>query len=481
VNTGNKTSEIVQECLNALKKYGLSSEKESLTITCAKLYGWLASHNHVGIYRDDDFEKEFIKRYEGKFQIRKAFPNNKVLHVISCPSRTGGHSRLMERLASFSPGLCDVLVTRPFDLDGLALRLSQEKHKIYSSPNGYKIQDIYNILINYKSIVLHIHPDDIETSVAVGLVKNDYSVNVVFVNHADHCFSFGFYSSDIVAEVSSFGIELSKKRGVLSSFMGIPLSIEAFSECIRTASGNLRIFSAASECKFIPTKDFSMPRLTKKILCAIPQAKVTIIGPSLLNHWWWATKLRFPYRLILCSSLPYDEYISLMQESDIYLDSIPMGGGTALPEMRKLGVPVSGIKTDGMGYTAFDLIKCESEDELVIKLKSLAQDEDNEIYRLNNDQVILNAARDFHADSAVRERFEGILSNCATFSSPVPNAANDTFFYEKMWIEKNIFNCSSDFLMFLRDVKSTEFRKFRKRVFLKLPIKSMIKNLWLLT
>ena len=423
-----------------IKRAALADQDLSKMLALGQLYGRILWVNSVGVYRDDAFEERLISLAGSSIEPVAQASCERILHIVSTPYSAGGHTRLMERLYGFESELSDVLVSRPYRADNKSLRLPPEA-VVHHSEHGYDLASLVNIISRYRTICLHIHPDDLLTAVAVGVSKRQTGARVIFINHADHVFSFGFYSADIVAEISTFGFALSHdRRQVPSAFMGIALDNYSFPPITRSASGHHHIVSAASPHKFRPANGYSFPSLAVEVLQAIPSSTLTVIGPKLSNRWWWWAKLQFPRRLRLYPVLAYERYLDLISRADIYIDSLPMTGGTALPEIRAKGVAVTGLWTGALGYTPFDQTKLASRETLIAELKRFFHGDGGHIVSTNNMTSLLARARATHSIDEVGSRFRGIIRGHGVPMPDISTANHDYGFYERQWQEGRVFN-----------------------------------------
>jgi hypothetical protein len=426
--------------LKELNKLILESNDIEFSLKAGFVYGFLLKTNFVGIYREDSLESELVRKAMDVVPTSESPVQDRILHVISEPYEVGGHTRLLEQLHNLIPSASDVLVALPYADDAKSLYLHEDS-TVYHSPSGFDLKDLVRIASTYKTICLYIHPHDLLTAVAIGIVKRRISCHVVFINHADHCFSFGFYSADIIAEISSFGFALSQKnRALQSSFLGIPLNQCEFPQTTDDHEGMTHIFSAASRDKYKPCNGLSFPLMAKALLHATPNCKVTVVGPTFLDFWWLPVKLRFPFRFNLHSSLPYDRYIELLQKADIYLDSLPMVGGTAFPEIRNKGINVTGLATSAMGYSPLDETKFNSIEELAKDIRCFATGASNRIIEINNSERLLSEALKIHGPEQISLRFTEILKTGKQFVPNISSREHDLCFYEKQWLSQGRLN-----------------------------------------
>lgn len=438
-----------------IKTIGLSKSNSEEALSWGQIYGRLVYVNHVGVYRDDDFEKLLVTALTPKYThiLSESTGETRELHIISRPLSTGGHTRLMEKIINYENS-SDILITRPVRSVKNTLSV-KDTTKIHYSQIPYNLSNLISIILRYEVIFLHIDPDDLLAAVAVGVVKKLTNIRVIFVNHADHAFSFGFFSADVVAEVSSYGFHLSEaKRNVSSSFLGIPLAENTWKEIKPVRSKgvetDLNIFSGGSKWKFKPVGELSFPKLAELILNQIPNAKLVIVGPAIVGDWWWwRAKLRHPKRLTILSSMPYNQYTKILSQSDIYLDSFPITGGTALPEVRSKGIPTSGVLSGSFGYTPFDLTKFPDCGSLVRAIKDYAYLNSGEILTRNNDPATLERAGWVHGPNAIKFRLNEMANGTILFR-PHDNQANfDINFYTRRWLNEGLVKPDLQFAKFL--------------------------------
>jgi hypothetical protein len=438
--------------ISLVKKIGLSKTDFDDILAWGEVYGRLLYINHAGIYRDDDFEQKLIS---GIAPAKKLAPANlPELHVISAPLSAGGHTRLMEKIIFLRKG-GDVLVTRPLLSLKDKLRLPAET-MVYQETSGFTLTQLIDIISSYKTVFLYISPDDLLASAAVGIAKQSASSRVIFVNHADHVFSFGFCNCDLVAEVSSYGFFLStEKRNVRSSFVGIPVELDGLDQIEFDGRGTknknkfFEIFSAGSGIKYRPGAAHSFAELAGSLLKEISTARITVVGPQVwTDWWWWMAKLKNPARLRILPSMPYDKYMSTLAHADIYLDSFPMTGGTALPEIRSKGIPVSGLLSGSFGYTPFDAAKFSDIDGLVLAVKDYAEGNQGEICLKNNCQNTISTSHSVHGFSALKDRLDGMVNNDFLFQPYDADTAFNIDFYKNQWRTDGVIRVDLGSLIF---------------------------------
>lgn len=104
--------------------------------------------------------------------------------------------------------------------------------------------------------MLHIHFDDIAAVIACGLVKRTQPLQVYFVNHADHAFTYGSSVADYYFQLSSYGARLDRLKSIAgqTSFLGIPVAgiKPEISPAAAKNTPALKFFSSGSAMKFRP-------------------------------------------------------------------------------------------------------------------------------------------------------------------------------------------------------------------------------------
>ncbi|MBH3396278.1 hypothetical protein [Pseudomonas monteilii] len=344
----------------------------------AQIYGALLWAVDLNIYEAASLERHLTAQCASLVTVPATNGLSRgCLHVVSEPYLQGGHTRLMERLAHMHEGPVDLLVTRsakPQVLERLAGFFAHIEQARGDDPCA-RLQSIVDTLAQYDKVVLHIHPDDIITTVACGLLKlqRGAAVTVYFVNHADHVFSFGASVADVYFEISAYGHHLDKKKHLTcqKSFLAIPIETSGAKvpDAMPTHE-RIKVFSAASAAKYKPHGGLDMRPSITAILDRFPNAECWIIGANpLTNTWWWTVKLRYPTRFFIRRHLPYKDYLAFAEKADFYLDSYPIPGGTAFAEQLLKGRRCVGLVAPIQGYSPADSLKVASVDQLLASIE----------------------------------------------------------------------------------------------------------------
>ncbi|RCL29123.1 hypothetical protein C6A77_03445 [Pseudomonas sp. AFG_SD02_1510_Pfu_092] len=367
----------MKDVIEQLQGRILDAEPASALVQ-AQVYGALLWAVDLGIYDAVGLERYLVDRCASQVTLPAAGGEVRgCLHVVSEPYMQGGHTRLMERLARMHEEPVDLLVARSAKPEVLERLAGYFEHIEVARGDDAcaRLQSIIDTLARYDKVVLHIHPDDIITTVACGLLKQQRgaALTVYFVNHADHVFSFGAAVADVYFEISAYGHHLDKKKHLAcqKSFLAIP--IETSGAKVPDAvpvHERIKVFSAASAAKYKPHRGLDMRPSIIAILERFPTAECWIIGANpLTNTWWWTVKLRYPTRFFIRRHLPYKDYLAFAEQADFYLDSYPIPGGTAFAEQLLKGQRCVGLVAPIQGYSPADSLKVASIDQLLTSIE----------------------------------------------------------------------------------------------------------------
>ncbi|WP_028620520.1 hypothetical protein [Pseudomonas sp. Ant30-3] len=354
----------------------LSETDVNQALEIARQYGNLLWFADIGIYDAPTIENHLINQCLNFFENQPAACGDhvtSVVHVISEPLLTGGHTRLMEKLAGMHEESVDLIISRQASMRA-ELRVSNFFSKVLKVASVRPIDiviELVNMFRLYEKIILHIHPDDIYAVAACGVVKRLYNKNIFFVNHADHVFTYGSMVADYYFELSSYGKRLDSKKTILGkkTFLGIPVhfSIAPSNLDFKPSEDQQLLFvSAGSDVKYKPNKGSDIFELVSRILEVYNSSKFLIIGSNLKSSFWfWALKLKYGRRLDIRSHLEFDEYNNAVAKADFYVDSHPIPGGTAFAEQYLGGRRCVGLVSPIQGYSPADKLKRISVDEVL--------------------------------------------------------------------------------------------------------------------
>ncbi len=387
-------------------------------LVLARYYGNLCWSMGSVVYDSSDLERKLASRViaERGLAARTDAQQKDALHVVSEPYLTGGHTRLMEKLADMHETTPDIMITRPTprSVSDKVREHFSCLHDAASIPGEVeRIRYMTNVMAGYQRIVLSIHPDDILSVIACILVKEIASVTVYLVNHADHTFTFGSAAADVYFELSSYGRQIDELKMIegQKSFLGIPVKDASASSanCLATPAcdGKMIFFSAGSDIKFKPREGQDIRPLISALLRRYSAAEFFVVGPNVWRDtWWWFIKLRFGARLKLMKVMPYDQYIEVIRQASFFVDSHPMPGGTAFAEQLLAGRKCIGLVSPYQGYSPAEKIKSANINSLfsMVDHYSVPSDLIAEVKKVNGYEY-------------VRERYLGSLYHGRSYSN----------------------------------------------------------------
>jgi glycosyltransferase involved in cell wall biosynthesis len=273
---------------------------------------------------------------------------------------SGGHTRVVERWIERSPEGTkqSLLITR----GGKATKRLEQAvssragivHRLgtFKSPIR-KAKLIREISAKYKTVVLHVHMDDILPLLAFG--GCEAKPEIIHFNHADHRFWVGSTLPSLVLELRSWGGELSRNhRGIMKSkIVGIPVdptvSSLGFEPNCRTLAREALglpvdakiLLTSGHSRKYIRTSKQSFPKAVRSLLQKRQDRLLVCVGPKIRNNSDWQDLLRdFPSQVVFVPIVGHDRFMKYIEAADLGLDSFPMSGGTVVLEMLSNGLPV---------------------------------------------------------------------------------------------------------------------------------------------
>lgn len=412
------------------------------TLQIARFLGEVLWKNATGIYQLAEWEQRLLDRID---PLVPDVPVQRICrfgHVLTKAYDTGGHTRLVERLVT-SEALADsmVLVTEsapPVSRE----RLGRARHGCKVLPrlprDESRLAALVEAFSQCEELILYVHPHDVESVMAAGIVQRRYGVSVLLFNHADHVFSWGYGIADRVLEISHFGWALRGQRQCedRSVFVGIPLGLpEApLAKPVVLGPPEGPVVAAGTAYKFRPALGWSFPGFVDA-LCRRTVCQVAVIGPNRWRDWWWWPVVReHKGRVALHARLEYENYLALMSTAAACVDSFPLVGGTAFAEVMASGIPGFGVLTGSHGYSPADLVKSSTMEALLDDVANFMETGRRDV----DEGAILDRLHAVHDREAVAERVLKAVSGEGVglpppWPCPVPV---DTGFFERMWQEQ---------------------------------------------
>jgi hypothetical protein len=282
-------------------------------------------------------------------------PPKRILHVLTAAYPVGGHTRFVWRWIQQ-----DAERTHSLALTGQrGAKVPEQLQHAVKAVNGkiYFLDEQRGGLLQRAEllrqlsdqadmVMLHVHPYDVLPILVFSEKRG--RPPVVYVNHADHVFSIGLATSDIVANIRNSGYVTSRiRRGIQedrSTILPIPLG-----DALRTrsrAEAKLRLgipdrtvmlLSVASASKYKPISEITFYSAVLPVLERHKQAYLVLVGPEVDGQWLEAVR-RFPGRVKIMGERKNTSVF--YEAADIYLDSFPFASLTSLLEAGSYGVPL---------------------------------------------------------------------------------------------------------------------------------------------
>lgn len=420
-------------------------EQSSLSkaIHMARFLGEVLWKNATGHYQLADLECELIERIEPTIRLSPSVKLCRFGHVLTKAYDTGGHTRLVERLL-MSDALQDsaVVVTEACEPEARK-RLARAKNGLKMltnvAPGNDRIASLVAVFARFEVLILYVHPHDIESVVAAGIARKRVGLRVLFFNHADHVFSYGYGVADRVLEISHFGWAKRGMRHTLdrSLFVGIPLTLLQHRPDRPIVPGQQRGFIAAAGTayKFRPAMNCSFPAFVHSV-CKKSNCHFEIVGVNRwYDWWWWPVMWSHKARVGVHARLDVEKYRAFISGSAAFVDSFPMVGGTAFAEVMGLGVPCFGVLVGSEGYSPADLVKAASVGALVddlVAFMSLG------VRQQVDEAAVFALVCEVHDVEKVASRIASALSDDVV-GAPLPWPCPmdiDVGFYERMWLSR---------------------------------------------
>lgn len=453
----------MKKFIAAFERKILSEANLNIALDLARRYGNLLWFADVGIYDAPSIEKNLIDRavlYFKKHNVESIARDFSVVHVVSEPLLTGGHTRLMEKLACMHDDPVDLIISR-CSSERTEERVSSffsKTYKVFSIKPIDIVGELVTALSPYKKIILHIHPDDIFAVVACGVVKRLYGKEIFFVNHADHVFSYGTTVSNYYFELSSYGKRLDSKKLIAGkkSFLGIPVSMNMTTgnlDFTPDKNQSLIFISAGSNVKYKPVKGLDIFKLVSRILNVYSASVFIIIGSNIKTSFWlWGLKFKYRGRFQVQSHLEFEEYSKTVASADFYVDSHPIPGGTAFAEQYLSARRCVGLVSPIQGYSPADRLKRNTIDEVMASISD---------YR--HSHSALEAILAVNGVENVKQRYLACITRgevCENLLDTYTAWTGDVTFFQAENDSANVGICLSNFFSLCRLNKLLGFRLF---------------------
>lgn len=331
----------------------------------ARFYGTYLFDNFIGIYGDAKLELRLADELFPSIKLPAVPKAGNLLHMATELYNWGGHTRVIERFLNAGFGDAVALLSpMPRELREKFPSSIRVLDRLRSLDDINTITGIVSKGLAYETIMLHIHQNDIYSSVAA-IILARAGRRILFYNHADHGFSFGYAAPERVLEISKYGWVHGSYRGIdgKQSFVGIP--VECPKLPIPRSRPSKRIIMCGSPYKFIPFGDCSVPRFLN-ILGRMLDHKFSIhlIGPTGQEPYWNDLNSSVRRRITFHGVVDHDRFQDLLLGCEAYIDSFPLGNGTAFPEAVLAGIPCFGLDLlAGVSYA--DTLRSNTIEDLI--------------------------------------------------------------------------------------------------------------------
>lgn len=461
-----KNRTISEELKKMIEKEENQIEKLKLIKLTATFY-WM---NICGKYRDKFLEEQLREIGEKNLKKSKAnYIKNRNLHIITEAYLTGGHTRLLNNWIKFDE---DDIISDVVIININASSLGEWLIKNIQAKNGkifyiedeniiIQAQELLNVAKNYSEIILHVHPNDIVTSLA--LSKLDRNQQIYFVNHADHVFSLGYNYSNCVLELSSEGKKMGELKRKIKYSEVLPIPIDDIREPEKIEKRTQKkidekiAVSMASEYKFLPTKKYNFQSFLDQLLETNEKLVFNLIGVSEKNKIWKPLKKKYGERLNLLGILSREQTQNILKNADIYVDSFPLTSYTCILEAINLNLPVVSLKTEVADLDCLLGIKVDKISNLISKINEILDFKE----KFLNTELKENVKK-MHSRMAWQNKLREIRTQKYSLKN---NLEEETSYF------------LTDYEMFFQEISEKRIFKFSYRQFLNLNIKNKIKVL----
>lgn len=344
-------------------------------IASIEILARLAWYFHPGFYVDPFLENHILRIgailpdvgiNHKKGQVPGPDSRLSIVHIATQVYSTGGHTRLLLNIIKRDKTSAHSLILAkqgaelvPSWLIDAVIQSGGKVHLISENTASKKAIQIRAIIQAEASLVmLHIHPDDAVSLVAVATCTRP---PVIFVNHADHVFALGTTLTELVACIRVWALDFTLKRRAAKRVALLPAPLD-FSQHYIPAKSKARqdidvsdeqvmLLSVASAYKFVPNAKFNYFKLLKEVVDKHPSVTVKVIGvghgDAELVGYVESARIELVGRL----ENPIDYYVA----ADIYVDSMPLSSITSLWEGIYFGAyPM-------LNYDPIDKLKHEAE------------------------------------------------------------------------------------------------------------------------
>lgn len=336
-----------------------------------------AFQNHSGVFTSPVIEAALL-RLANQIEVPKSqFRPNSILHVMTQAYLEGGHTRLVENWISLpaEDHVHSVVITHHRESE-IPQRLAEEVRKrngdVFQLKAHHPLRkaiDLRQLAGKYELIVMHTHPLDVATLLAFG--SEDFKRPVLISNHADHGFWLGVSICDTLLDMSSRGQDISRrKRGIGDSHV-LPIPVESPAgpgnrlearERLGLPANKKIVLSVGKQGKYTVTGEFNFPEMANALVQQCPNCLFLVVGPDSSIPVWQAANHQSKGKVLTVGRVPHDRLHDFFRSADVYIDSFPVGGGTACIEALMSGLPLISVDTELTQFDSYSRYRVRIED-----------------------------------------------------------------------------------------------------------------------
>lgn len=274
------------------------------------------------------------------------------LHVVTSVASSGGHTAVLQNLITNRARFGEQHTVVALDQDGavpeqfLAGLPEAERSFIDLSQLSIpeKLAEALRLASKCERMIFYPHMHDAMAALIAAIIRGHRTI--YFYNHADHLYWVGSRFCDCLLEMSSDGLAFSKSQRLARdhALLPIPLAqpdIERRSQD-QAALSDFRVLTIGDGYRFASTPgEYTYRCFIRSLLAKRPNFTFVIIGFQQAEMWgelWNHPRVIFPGRL---GRQELNQYYS---GCDLYVDSFPLGGGTATLVALAAGIPALKVK-----------------------------------------------------------------------------------------------------------------------------------------
>lgn len=292
---------------------------------------------------------------------RQPAEGKRYLHVVTCALPYGGHTAMMRRWVQLDPeqnrhSVVTLEQTTPVPAS-LARAIKKTGGEILQMNQAASLLDRARALRELAwqdcdVLVLHIHPQDVVATVALGIPGGP---RVLFINHGAHKFWVGGVISDLVLNCRGSALEnkwTEYYRGISRDricFLPIPLlkpkglkqtdaeeTKSAARAALNVPADAIMVLTVGDTYKFTPVPGISFIEAASQLLTRHENAYVIAVGVEEDIAWKLASQAVGGRLKAVGRQSSVEKF---HQACDIYIEGFPFGSTTAFLEAGLAGIP----------------------------------------------------------------------------------------------------------------------------------------------